>query len=100
MGVGQAGDPFGRGGGQDPVAVVGGGDPQAGGQVGLAGAGRSEQHDVAGLGEEPAGGQSRDLLAEGWSAVRDLREGYSRRGTCVTQPRVSNTCTDQARTIT
>jgi hypothetical protein len=38
------------------VAVVGGGDAQAGGQVGFAGAGRAEEDDVAGLGEESAGG--------------------------------------------
>ena len=69
MGVGEPGDPLGRGGEQDPVAVVGGGDAQAGGQVGLAGAGRAEQHDVAGLGEEPAGCQGGDLLAHGGLGV-------------------------------
>ena len=44
--------------------MVRGGDAQAGGQVGLAGAGRAEQHDVAGFGEEPAGGQGGDLLPD------------------------------------
>jgi hypothetical protein len=46
------------------VAVVGGGDPEAGGQVGFAGARRAEQHDVAGLGEEAPGRECGDLLAD------------------------------------
>ena len=52
VGVGEAGDPLGRGREQHPVAVVGGGDAEAGGEVGLAGAGRAEQDDVAGFGQE------------------------------------------------
>ena len=32
MGIGEQGDPLGRGGEQDPMPVVGGGDAQAGGQ--------------------------------------------------------------------
>ena len=65
----EAGDPVHGGGEQDPVAVVGGDDPEAGGEVGLAGAGRAEEHDVAGLGEECAGGERRDLLAGGGLVV-------------------------------
>ena len=38
--------------------------PRRGGEVGFAGAGRAEQHDVAGLGQEPAGGQRGDLLPD------------------------------------
>ena len=37
--------------------------------MGLAGAGRAEQHDVAGLGEERAGGERGDLLADGGLVV-------------------------------
>ena len=49
--------------------MVGGGDAEAGGQVGLAGAGWAEQDDVAGLGEEPAGGQGGDLCrTAGWAS--------------------------------
>ena len=69
MGVGEAGDPVGRGGEQHPVPVPGGGDAECGGEVGFAGSGRAEQHDVAGLGEEPAGGQRGDLLADGGLGV-------------------------------
>jgi hypothetical protein len=77
VGVGQAGDPVGGGGEQDSVAVVGGGDAKAGGQVGLAGAGRPEERDVAGLGEEPAGGQRGDLLAyRGLGVPVELPEGF------------------------
>ena len=43
--------------------------PESGGQVGLAGAGRAEQHDVAGLGQEPAGCQGGDLLTDGGLGV-------------------------------
>ena len=57
VGVGEPGDPLGRGGEQDAVAVVGGRDAQPGGQMGLTGPGRAEQDDVAGFGEEPARGQ-------------------------------------------
>ena len=37
--------------------------------MGLAGSGRAEQHDVAGFGQEPAGGQGGDLLADGGLGV-------------------------------
>ena len=69
MGVGQAGDPVGRGGEQDPVAVPRRGDPEGDRQMRLAGSGRAEQHDVAGLGEESARGQGGDLLANGGLGV-------------------------------
>ena len=69
MGVGEPGDPVDGGGEQDPVAVVGGDHAERGGEVGLAGAGRAEQHDVAGLGQERAGGERGDLLADGGLVV-------------------------------
>ena len=62
VGFGEAGDPVDGGGEQDAVAVVGGDDPQRGGEVGLAGAGRAEQDDVAGLCEERARGERGDWL--------------------------------------
>ena len=80
VGVGEPGDPVGRGGEQDPVAVAGRGDPECGGQVGLAGSGRSEQDDVARLGEKPAGGQGGDLLADGGLGVPvELLQGLAGR---------------------
>ncbi len=54
--------------------------PRAGGEVGLAGAGRAEQHDVAGFGEERAGGQVRDCVAEGGLGVPvEVLEGLAGR---------------------
>ena len=52
VGVGQAGDPFGGGGEQNPLALMGGDDAQRGGQMRLPGAGRPEKNHVAGLEEE------------------------------------------------
>ena len=46
VGEGEAVDPFGGGGEHDAVAGVAGADGQADGEVGLAGAGRAEEHDV------------------------------------------------------
>src|SRR5690606_27455834 len=60
VGLGQAGDPVGGGGEQHPVALPGGGDSEGGGQMGLAGARRSEQDDVAVLGQVRPGGQGLD----------------------------------------
>src|SRR5688500_15477651 len=64
MGVVESGDPIDGGGEQAAAAVVGGDHAESGGEVGLAGAGWAEQHDVAGLGEERAGGERGDLLAD------------------------------------
>jgi hypothetical protein len=69
VGFGEAGDPVDRGGEQNAVAVMGGDDPEGGGEVGLAGAGRAEQHDVAGLGQERPRGERGDLLAHGGLVV-------------------------------
>ena len=69
VGFGESGDPVDGGGEQDPVAVVGGDHAEPGGEVGLAGAGRAEQHDVAGLGQERAGGERGDLLTDGGLVV-------------------------------
>ena len=69
MGVGEAGDPVGGGREQDPVAVVGGLDAESDREVGLAGAGRAEEDDVAGLGEEPSRCQRSNLLTDGGLGV-------------------------------
>ena len=63
VGLGEAGDPFGGGGEQDPVPGLAGADGQADGQVGLAGAGRAEEHDVVAGGGEVEGAQVGDHLA-------------------------------------
>ena len=69
VGVGQAGDPVGGGGEQDPVSVAAGGHAEGDRQMGLSGAGWSEEDNIAGFGEEPAGGQGRDLVADGcWAS--------------------------------
>ena len=76
MGLGEAGDPVGRGREQHPVSVPGGGDSQGGGQVCLTGAGRAEQDDVAGLGQEAARGQGSDLLTCRWLGIEvEVLEG-------------------------
>ena len=46
VGVAEPGDPLGGGGEGDAVAGLAGADAEAGGEVGLAGAGRAEEHDV------------------------------------------------------
>ena len=52
--------------------------PSAGGEVGFAGAGRAEQHDVAGLGKERAGGERSDLLTDGGLVVPvEVVEGFA-----------------------
>ena len=63
VGVGEPGDPFGGGGERDPVPGLAGADRQPGGQVGLAGAGRAEEHDVVLGGDEVQGAQVGDDLA-------------------------------------
>jgi hypothetical protein len=52
VGVGEPGDPLGGGGELDPVPGLAGSDRQPGGEVGLAGAGRPEEHHVLPAGDE------------------------------------------------
>jgi hypothetical protein len=63
VGVGEAGDPVRGGGERDAVPGLAGPDGQAGGQVGLAGAGRAEEHDVLAAGDEVQRAQVRDQVA-------------------------------------
>ena len=63
VGVGEAGDPLGGGGERDAVPGLAGPDAQPGGQVGFAGAGRAEEHDVVFRGDEVQGAQVGDDLA-------------------------------------
>ena len=56
-------DPLGGGGEQDPVPGLAGPDAQPGGEVGLAGAGRAEEHPVVLSGDEVQGAQVRDHVA-------------------------------------
>ena len=60
---GEAGDPFGGGGERDPVSCLAGPDAQPDGQVGLAGAGRAEEHHVVPPGDEVQGAQVGDGVA-------------------------------------
>jgi hypothetical protein len=61
--VGEAVDPLGCGGEQDPVSGLAGADRDSGGQVGLAGAGWAEEDDVLPAGDEVQGAQVRDQVA-------------------------------------
>lgn len=63
VGGGESVDPLGGGGEQDSVAGLAGADRQAGGQVGLAGAGRAEEDHVLAGGDEVQGSQVGDLFA-------------------------------------
>ena len=63
VGVGEPCDPVGGGGEQDPVPGLAGPDRQADGEVGLAGAGRAEEHHVVLGGDEVQGAQVRDEVA-------------------------------------
>jgi hypothetical protein len=55
-------------------------DAERGGEVGFAGAGRAEEHDVAGLGQERPGGERGDLLADGGLVVPvEVVEGFAGR---------------------
>ena len=66
VGDGEAVDPFGGGGEHDAVAGVAGADRQADGEVGLAGAGRAEEHDVVAGGDEVEGAEvGDDVTLEG-----------------------------------
>jgi hypothetical protein len=62
MGLGQPADPLGGGGEQHPVTGLAGPDGQAGGQVRLAGAGRTEQQHVLLRGDEVQRAQVRDQV--------------------------------------
>src|SRR3954469_20950494 len=63
MGGGESVDPFGSGRGQDAVPGLAGSDPEADREVGLAGAGRAEEHHVLAGGDEIQGAQMRDDVA-------------------------------------
>ena len=81
VGVGEAVDPFGGGGEGDAVAGVAGADAEADGEVGLAGAGRAEEHDVVAGGDEVEGAEVGDDVAfEGALVVEvELVEGLAGR---------------------
>ena len=68
----QPGDPAGGGVEEDAVAVLGGLDAQCDGEVGLAGAGRAEEHDVLGLADERARAQVRDQVPVGCGLVVEV----------------------------
>ena len=63
VGVGEPVDPLGGGGELDPVAGLAGPDRDAGGQVGLAGAGRAEEDHVLFGGDEVQRAEVGDLVA-------------------------------------
>src|SRR5690606_5061868 len=76
---GQAGDPAGGGVEGDAVTGPGRDDTQRGGEVGFAGAGRAEQHHVAGLGQKRSGRQGGDRATRGALLVEvDVFQGFSR----------------------
>jgi hypothetical protein len=62
VGLGEPVDPWGGGGELDPVAGLAGADREPGGQIGLLGAGRAEEHDVLLGGDEVHGAQVSDGL--------------------------------------
>ena len=63
VGGGEPVDPLAGGGEQHPVPGLAGADRQAGGEVGLAGAGRAEEHHVLFRGDEVQGAEVGDLVA-------------------------------------
>jgi hypothetical protein len=63
VGLGEAGDPLGRGGERDAVTGLAGPDADPDGEVGLAGARRAEEHDVGALGDEVEGPEMQDGVA-------------------------------------
>jgi hypothetical protein len=63
VGLGQAGDPLGGGGELHPVAGLAGPDPQADGQMGLAGPGWAQEDHVVAGGDEVQGAQVGDQVA-------------------------------------
>ncbi len=81
VGVGEAVDPFGGGGERDAVAGLAGPDGQADGEVGLAGAGRAEEHDVVAGVDEVEGAEVGDHVAlEGALVVEvEVLEGLAGR---------------------
>jgi hypothetical protein len=62
LGVGESGDPFGRGGERDPVAASRGLDASCDRQVGLAGAWGAQEDHVVGFSQEVELVEMRDLL--------------------------------------
>ncbi len=63
VGFSEAVDPLAGGGEQDPVSGLAGPDRDPGRQVGLAGSGRAEEHDVFSGGDEVQGAQMGDQIA-------------------------------------
>ena len=63
VGFGEPGDPFGGGGERDPMSGLAGPDGQSDREVGLAGAGRSEEDHVLEGGGEVQGAQVGDGVA-------------------------------------
>ncbi len=72
VGVGEPGDPLGGGGEQDPVPGLAGPDRQADREMGLAGAGRAEEHDVVAGGDEVQGAQVGDQVAAEAAGVVEI----------------------------
>jgi len=68
------------------VAGLAGADPDAGREVGLAGAGRAEEHDVGPLRDEVEGAEMRDLVAfeAALEAVVEVLERFAVREACAT----------------
>lgn len=77
MGAREAVDPLGRGGEQDPVPGLAGADRDAGGQVGLASAGRAEEDDVVLGGDEVQSAQVGDALAFKAAGVVEVLQGLA-----------------------
>src|SRR6266508_701446 len=69
VGVGQAGDPLGRGGEQHPMAGLAGPDAQPDGQVGLAGPWWAEEDHILPCGDEVQRAEVGDLVAFQGSGV-------------------------------
>ena len=63
VGLAEAGHPLGRGGEGDPVAGLAGPDAEPGGEVGLAGSRRSQEHDVVLGRDEVEGAEVGDGVA-------------------------------------
>jgi hypothetical protein len=85
----QPGNPLGGGGEQDPLPVLGRGEAEAYGEVGLAGAGRAEEDDVAGLGQVGAGGQRGELGSRGGLETEvEFADGLDRREPGCPDPQV------------
>ena len=81
VGLGEPGDPLGGGGEQDAVPGLAGADSEPDGEVGLAGAGRSEEDHVVPGGDEVQGAEVGDQVAGQSAGVVEveLLEGLARR---------------------